>query len=192
MLVITSTDPSKTFLFASVKLKYINKQTYDAIYSPLSLIFVMNLMVSVDVKHHLDQAHLVSPLHRPPPPIGLSYLIFKTRSFYRLSLICSLASDYINQNELKHHEGRRSIIYSSGQINFFSEPASYQSGVWLFLFVLETKLQHKLGHPLKTECGCLRDNRNKNAHTHTESTNQSTCKTSHKHNNKDPTHLWQL
>ena len=157
------------FLFGLVKSKYINKQTYDAIYSPMSLVFVMNLTVSVDIKHHLDQAHLISPPPPPPPPIGFSYFISKTRSFYRLSLICSLASDYINQNELKHHEGRRqsSTIYSSGQINFFSEPASYQSGVWLFLFVLDTEMQHKLGHPLKTECGCLRDKRNKNAHTHT-------------------------
>ena len=74
LLVITSTDPSKTFLFGSVKPKYINKQTYDAIYSPLSLIFAMNFMFSVDVKHHLDQVHLISH-----PPTGFSYFISKTR-----------------------------------------------------------------------------------------------------------------
>ena len=41
---------------------------------------------------------LSSPVR--PSPTRFSYFIFKTRSFYRLSLICSLASEDSKQNEL--------------------------------------------------------------------------------------------
>ena len=48
---------------------------------------------------------LISSLILPHPlHLGFSYFISKTRSFYKSSLICSLASEDIKQNERKKKE----------------------------------------------------------------------------------------